>query len=598
MTGLLDTRSRPAEVPLGGYRWKQNFSISPDGKMCRRDGFDGWELLDTRSNTDFHHQGDTREAITMLFESTTGDGKRRLIAGTQSRLALLDSSAGTWSNLTAGLSLGATGTRWRAAELQDVILFTNNQDLVRYLEPTSMATVQNVTQLSSGSPGGVAVTAANVVASYNGFMIVMNLVKDGRRQSSTIHWSDLNLPLTWLPDDGHTGSLAGYQDLDYGDDILAAAPLLGALYIFTRRAIWRMMPSNDATSVFAFTKVYSEPKNQSGCLAFPNTLVSDGENLWYMGRDGIYRYNPYIPVPVRDDWLYRASGLIYRKLDTQIDDTYCLSPIAEYVPATREIWISWPDAAYGTNGNNNWTMVAQTEHHTADVVDHGFTAMVNFRLTPESVQKCNETQYFLAVSGTDWTIKSIGGVFHRELYTISTNADTGLPDRTIDLTDDDVLHTSGYYSILRGMVPLGLNDREKKLRKVLIDHDTSYADTYPVVQLRIGNAYSMVDPNDSEGLPLSGPVAGAGCAPQWMVIKSDGVNGVTNPPLKCPDLMTLKEMNEKGLRANVGMSWPMMQIGRFLFFEITVQAANGGAAIGGDSCLQRIDFDAAVQPKP
>ena len=591
LTGMMDTRSRPADIPAGGFRWKENFAVTSDGKLCRRQGFERWTPnTGTITNGDFHFRNGTREPVTFMFESTTGDGARRFFCGTQSDLWLLDQSTGLYNRIASGL--GADGSRWHAAELQDTILFVNNNDLVRFWQP-GFGEVQILTGLSMN----VNIATAAVVVSYNGFMIVMNIVRDGLRKSSEVYWSDINNPTVWDLDNTITGSLAGFQDLDYGDEILAAAPLLGALYIFTRRAIWRMMPSGDPTTIFAFTKIYSEPKNQSGCLAFPNTLVSDGENLYYMGRDGIYRYNPYIPVPVRDDWLHRADGLIYRKLDTQMDAAYCAAPVAEYVPSNREIWISWPDTTSG--GINNWTLVAQVEQHTADVVDHGFTSMVNFRLTPESAQKCNEDQYFLAASGTDWTIKSIGGVFLRELYSVGI-------DPTADIPLDTQPYDIGYYSVLRGMVPLGLTDREKKIRQVTIDHDTSDADSYPVVQLRIGNSHNLVDANDFD----------THCAPQWRVINTDLVNGVVNPPLRCPDLETIPEMApfpnsatksmtigqaQAGLvsrRTNTGMDWGCMETGRYLYYEITVQNADGSPALGGDSCVQKIDFDAMVMPKP
>ena len=573
LTGQLDTRSRPADIPPGGFRWKQNFAVTPEGKLCRQSGFERF-FSDAASytNYDFHSRGGTRKPLTFMFESTASDGTRRFFCGTQSAIYRLNQDTGEYDTLIDGV--GAEGTRWHAAELQNTVMFTNNNDPV-YMCDVAGATVSPVGSLLYNNN----VSAAAVIVQYNGFMIVMNVVQAGVRQGARIHWGDLNIP------DGFNiapaSSLAGFQDLEYGDDILNAAPLLGALYIFTRRSIWRMMPSGDSTSVFAFTKVYTEPKNQSGCLAFPNTLVSDGQDIRYMGRDGIYRYNPYIPAPVRDDWLHRADGLIYRQLPTQIDGDYCLSPVAEYMPTNREIWWSWP--TIGTNGINNYALVSQVELKTAGVVDHGFTALVNFRRTPASAQKCNEVQDFLGVSGEDYCIKSIGGVFYREMVTLDSSGDP-----TVDIPEDSAYYTVGYNSILRGMVPLGMADREKKLRRLLIDHDTSEQDVPCVVQLRIGNSFVLVDPNDTDVI----------CAPQWRVIKFDGVNGITNPPLQCADQMKLPDMAAAGLRPNKGMAWPMLETGRFLYYELTILNADGSPAVGGDTCLQRIDFDAMAMTKP
>ena len=576
LSGMLDTRSRPAEVPVGGFRWKQSFAVTTEGKLCRRAGFSRFYPNDGDfANGDFHFQNGAREPITLLFESTKNDGTRRLFIGTQSGIWLLNQATGEYMSILSGQ--GALGTRWHAAELQDVVMFTNNNDpMFAYDLGTSAST----------PIAAFGVTSASVISSYGGFMLLMNVIQDAKRVSSRIVWSDLNLPTKFTVG---TDSIAGFQDLDYGDDILASAPLLGALYVFTRRSIWRLMPSGDPNSVFTFTKVYTEPKNQAGCIAFPNTLVSDGQDLWYMSRDGIYRYNPYIPVPVRDEWAHRADGLIYRAAQYAMDETYCLSPVAEYMPANREIWISWPNNT--AQGINNWTLVLQIEQKTADVVDHGFTALVNYRLAPVSAQNCNEQQFLLAASGTDWAIKSIGGVFYRELYPVAMDVD-GLP--TADIPEATTSYTVGYYSILRGMVPLGLNDRDKKIRKVLVDHDTSEQDVPCVVQLRIGNAYSMVDPNDPDS--LNGLIANTHCAPNWRVIKFDGANGVVNPALNCPDQTSLNDMEKRGTRTNIGMCWPMQETARFLFYEFTIQNRDGSPAVGADSCWQRCDFSAMAMP--
>jgi hypothetical protein len=588
LTGIMDTRSRPADVPLGGFRWKQNWAVSTEGKLFRRPGFQiAFSDLVSASSTpqtlnyDFRNQNGDRELPTFLFESTSSEGIRHIFIGTQSGVWVLDEATGLWTAILSGL--GASGTRWHAAELQNMVLFTNNEDAVRSYN-LKTGGVLTVTALSSGCD----VTAAAVIVQYNAFMMVMNVVADNERQGSRVMWSDINLPETWQDAVPNDGNLGGFQDLEYGDDILAAAPLLGALYIFTRRSIWRMMPSGDSGTVFAFTKVYSEQKNQAGCIAFPNTLVSDGENLYYMGRDGIYRYSPYIPVPERTDWIHRADGLIYRSgLTTTLDGDYCLSPVAEYLPASRELWFSWPGMdqhELAAAGINNYTLICQTEQKTADVVDHGFTALANYRRTPASAQKCNEVQDFLGVSGTDWTLKSIGGVYYRQIYDVVLD-DNGLPTPDIQLTEEPA--DVGYYSILRGMIPLGLTDREKKVRRLLMDHDTSDEDTPCVMQLRIGNSRNLVDPNEDRPT----------CSPQWRIVKYDGANGVTNPPLRCPNQVTLATMATKGLRPAQSLAWPCQEKGTFLYYELKVMNEDGAAGVGGDVFLQRIDFDATAMPK-
>lgn len=592
LSGILDTRSRPAEVPVGGYRWKQNWAITSDAKIARRQGFERfWNDATNYVNQDFHRQVQTREPITFMFESTTNDGVRRFYVGTQTGIWRLHDEAGVHEGEYERIftsTVAPAGARWHAAELQNIIHFTNDYDKVLQYDPSDPYGTQAEALPSLVAPVGV--LHAAVIVQWNGFLMVMDTTEGDGIHRSRIRWSDLNI-------DDFTGgapSLANFQDLNYGDDILSAAPLLDALYVFTRRSIWKMSVSGDNTSVFAFSQVYTEPKNQSGCIAFPNTLVSTGQDLYYIGRDGIYRYNPYIPVPEREDWLHRADGLMFRTLTSQLDQNYCQSPVAEYMPTNREIWFSWPgrdQIALGQDGINNWTLVAQIELKTADVVDHGFTALVNFRRTASGIQQCNEEQDLLGASGTDWTIKSIGGPFYRELYNVTAGG-TAMPE--VDLALGALPVQVGYNSILRGMVPLGLADREKKLRSVLIDQDVSVEVPPCAMQLRIGNAFSLVDPNDSAVLPVV--TAGAKYVPVWRIIK-DALTGLGYKLLQCADQTTIAEMYAKNLRSNIGMQWPVFETGRFLFYELTVMNQDGTAAIGGDVYLQRLDFDAMVQPK-
>jgi hypothetical protein len=219
--------------------------------------------------------------------------------------------------------------------------------------------------------------------------------------------------------------------------------------------------------------------------------------------------------------------------------------------------------------------VAQVQLQTADVVDTGYTSFVNFRRTPTGPQKCNETQDFLGASGVDWCIKSIGGALFREYANTIT-----LEDQTTDIALTATYRRSGYNSQLRAMIPLGFNDRDKIVRGVLLDHDTSSQDPPCVVHLRIGNSFSLVDVNDTEDV----------CAPMWHVLP--------DKPLSCPDSASLTALAAKHQRPDRGTTWPCYEQGRFLWFELTIQNADGTPAIGGDTCLQRVDFDAMAMRKP
>lgn len=508
------------------------------------------------------------------MESTSSAGTRRYFLGTQSSVSMLNPTTGLYTDIFT--NKGAAGTRWKAAELADTVVFVNGHDNVCAYQYTPETGPPAVTTGAIPSlTNTLNVSSAKIVVQYQGFILVMNVVQDGKRAANRIIWSDLNLPFDWDPKDPSdpaSTSLAGFQDLDPGDEILAASPMGGRLYIYTRRAIWWISPSGDATTTFIFNQAYTEPKNQTGCLAYPNTLVSTGAEHWYLGRDGIYKFTPYVPAPERPDWLHRASGVIYKKADTKLDTSYCQSPIAEYVPDARELWISWP--SYNNEGNNNWCLVAQLQMETADVIDTGYTSLVNFRQNPASLEECNESQDFLGASGVDWCIKRIGDVFKREyVYSASDDITADIP---VVATTVDV----GYNSSMRGMIPLGLNDRDKIVREVLVDHDDTAQLNPCVMRARIGNSRSLVDPNDLDDI----------CAPQW--------RDLGTRLLACPDGAKISVLTAKNLRPDKATVWPAYEQGRFLYFEITIENADGTAAVGGDTCLQRVEFDCTGLQRP
>lgn len=574
LTGVLDLRSRPADIAAGGFRWRQNWGTSDENKLCRREGHSRLfppALNGTYANSDHHFQNATREPITLIYENTNPDGSRNLFDGTSSRVSLLDETSGLWTDIITGL--GANGSQWKAASLQGFVLFTNNVNPVQAysIGGASLVGIPDLITLN--------VTAAAVIVEFNGVIFLMNVFQNGSRQSSRVRWSDLNNPVSnagginsWVPG---TGSLAGFQDLDYGEQILAAKAMLGALLIYTTRAIWQCTVNPNATPTtapFLFQKIYSEPKNQIGCLAYPNTLVSTGLDHYYMSKDGIYHFSPYLAEPERIDWIHKADAIIFTNPLTKLDPNLCTSPVAESLPIAKEIWFSW--ALPGFPFNNSWTLVLNIEQKAADIVDHGYTALANYHPNPSTSQLCSQTQVFIGASGIDWGLKQIGGVLSREMLTLTNG----------HITEDIPLNApiyviTGYYSQLRGMIPLGAVDRDKLIRRVIVDDDVSEQTVPCAWRLRIGHSYKLNDPNDTD------PV----CTPIWRQLE--------DRPMQCPDVDTVPDMTAKNLTPDINTEWPMLERGNFLYFELTVANKDGSPAIGGDVCLSRIDFDVSAMPQ-
>jgi hypothetical protein len=131
------------------------------------------------------------------------------------------------------------------------------------------------------------------------------------------------------------------------------------------------------------------------------------------------------------------------------------------------------------------------------------------------------------------------------------------------------------------MIPLGLMEREKTLRSVLLDHDTRVQTDPCIARLRIGNHRLLVDANSTDTT----------CSPQWRTVGDD-------KSLECPDSQTIAEMTAKNLRPDNATVWACYDQGRFLWFELSILNADGTPAIGGDSAFHRIEFEVQGAPKP
>ena len=305
LSGALDTRTQPEEVAIGAWRWKSNFRLTSGTRLCRREGFEKAFNSSSYVNGDLHDQGYVAngavtavapEHLTMLFEAGDNTGRIYVSGGTQNRLYLYDESAGTWSNILAlnqTEELGTSQQRFKCAELQQIILFTDNVNPI-YNTAVGGLTVAPVPELQS-----LGVTAAGVVIEFAGFLLLMDVAESGvGRTSSRILWSDFNGPTHWTPGAVYNNvtSLANFQDLDYGAQILNAIEVAGSLWIYTTESIWRCSPTGDS-QVFSFTKVYTDTKNHSKCLVYPNTLVSVGTQMYYASQEAIYYFDPFIPEP-------------------------------------------------------------------------------------------------------------------------------------------------------------------------------------------------------------------------------------------------------------------------------------------------------------
>lgn len=589
---IFDARSTADSQPLGAFAWKENMAVNIDSKLARARGF-GRPFLPCPRGLDWSDRT-TLEPITLMFASVANDNSRRLFVATKTTIGVLNETTGVVTEFPN--TFGADGNaslaqvRFHAAELQNEVFFTNGLDLVQY-HTIGSATVQAVPDLAgagenaAGTP--VAVESAEVVVSWNGFMFLMNTMEGGERFASRIRWSDLNRPLLWVPGAAAVDSifpLSAFQDLEYGESILAAIPRDGSLYVYTDKSIWKCTLTIDTSQVnpaevvtLSCVRIYTEPKNQAKCLAYRNAIVNDGTTFWYAGRDGIYRFKPgYSAEPERVEWLHRSTVMIFSPGAMQIDKTACQSPVMEFFPATDELHFSWPVAPAAiaapncdtyeavapepSLGLNAHTLVANTKFETADYRPYGATTYANFRSDTAAQGDCNQEILRLFASARDSTIKQMDNRNGWEFYTPAT----------------DSYAIEGYYSILRGVFPFEQFFREKLLKSFLVELTPDDPLDTALIACRIGVSYESLDPNAANGR----------CEVLW--------HPLTSKPIKCRNNYTAAEYVARGIQPFAPVKWNFLRKGRLLYFELTITSSTGVAPVAGGCSASRFEVEGMI----
>ena len=632
LTGPMDSRSNPEDCPPLSFRFKLNMEVDTSDRLAR--GY-GWDRLlhDAAhySNQDAHDQGDcydtspTREPITFLSEFTRTDQARKLYRGTRSRLASLNESDGSWTTVARGFGGGAatdTQIRWSAGQSVDTLILTNGidkpQSHVIGVSPAAcgMNSVAEVADLNT-----LKVTQARIATQFSGCVFLLGVTQDGRFYPSRVRWSGVNKPLTWVPG---LDTVAGFQDLPYTETILGAIEVQSNLVIFTDRSIYRCYVNGNT---FGFTRTYTEPVSKDRCLVYPDTLVTDGSNCWYAGRDGFYEWNLYVQQPNRPDWLWRSSNFVF----DNIDQTCCRGPVGQYWPEKKSILWSWPRS--GTDCQPYRTIHANLRSLTAHIIDHGFTAFTSFRSDAqmtigdlldtctvdlrtfcaqlgdkrliEFCQECNAQQIIVGASSEDWCLKELGSSYHRDTC---TNAATGTgtlgPDGTFQPFVGQY-QSDGYFSIIRGMFPLGNMDREKQINDFLLNAKQDFLlGPLNYWRLRIGTSYEARDANP-DGNVLAFAYPGDDLAPDYVdEFSTDGGycevlwHLQSDREIHCVDKDTEAQYLANNTRPSEGRNWPLFEQGRFLYYEITAiskdQFGQVVPPVGASFIASRVQVQARV----
>jgi len=328
-----------------------------------------------------------REAITLLHSFRSVSGRRRLIAGTMSRLYVNNETGGNWRILADGLGgschdpsdCTCSPKRFTSAQLGNTVIFCNGIDPVL---------VWQSDEAPNGCYGWSAdylmdllalnISTAEVCGVYQGFLFIGDVTADGERIPSRLHWCDYNNPLHWAPG---FESLAGFHDFGQGETILVVKPIGGKIRIYTDRAIY------DGTIVaddrlFSFQEVYRGER----IPVYRHGFVNGGDFHMFMGEDTIYIMSEYDREPTPFEWCHLASGAVFRGLPSSwitaideldafppINDRNCNNIVGGWDGLNEAAWFSWPT---GDDQCPSQSLILWPKRRKASLVDHGFTAFV------------------------------------------------------------------------------------------------------------------------------------------------------------------------------------------------------------------------------
>ena len=340
----------------------------------------------TYCGTSLHGLPGCKEAISLITEVVTA-GNRKTFASTMSRVYEFNQSAGNWRIISDGLGsplyseeqCTCNSVRGMSASLGGYFLYTNGFDppMIYFVGDESVTCDLNALQPISDL-AVLDVTRAGGVVEWNGFIFFFDITESGVRHTGKIIWSDLNEPYSFIESDT---SAAGFAVLGLDETILNAAPLGNWLMIYTDRNIYRctLVGGED---VFNFEAIHQGDDEGTDALYYKFSLINAGSQHIYVGRNEVFSFGKYDVAPQVRAWINRASGIIFNGMNEEdahyekINDLACNLVTGGWNALTEEAWISWPT---GDGVCPNVTLRLNLKYQTADLVDHGFTAMATIR---------------------------------------------------------------------------------------------------------------------------------------------------------------------------------------------------------------------------
>jgi hypothetical protein len=220
------------------------------------------------------------------------NGTAYLIFITTTKIYYYNNAYATAIDITGGTLTGTTQDPVFAEIAQNVFIFTNGRDPIKYWNGTgNIADLPGLTDCE----GGVTTVRAKCLIYFNQFLLLGDTTENGSHYPQRIRWSKLGDIYTWKNDVNGLGQ-AGYADLTDGVDwVQTMRPFGNYLVVYKERSIqvlsyiggdliWDKRPAIIGTGLLA-----------------PKALCDLGDEQLFIGPDNVYSFDLIEPKIAGDD---------------------------------------------------------------------------------------------------------------------------------------------------------------------------------------------------------------------------------------------------------------------------------------------------------
>jgi len=556
MTAPMDIRSQPDQVTWGHWRFVLNSRAVEKGKACRREGWRRFGYQTGHPNSDLHDQHGGTGRIRTIYSHknpTRTNSGNRLYAGAETNLWESRSDGG-WRNVGEDLPMGGD---WEFTSLNDIVIAANSKRVLWHRPDIGVFT-------PIPSLAKIGLTGASVAWVFEGTLFLADVVMDNSDVGHRVVWADLN-SIEFEPT---TDSIAGFRDLMAGERILAAVPTGTSFTIFTTHGAWRQGVANGQ---FVFQQLYFS-KTRDACPIGKRAIVSNREIAYFIASDGIYALAPYSPAPEWSEWMNQGLPLGF------IQDDRCVVTASAYDPIRNEIL--WSAATLGQ------TYVVNLRQTSTSMIDHAFIAM-----TPADIDRGQSI-------GMWWVASGICSPAEIEVnYPVKPRDDPRIyPDAPATMTTDGCLPFDPPCDICDGVTEFVAVSAIDNAIKV-------FPDDFYAREMRVGNAWVLegyatrfvtgsltfgIEAVKRVGKVAMNFTAGAADVPGGIRLIVGTSGSAVDPMADFKPATFVMNLSTKKLVApptpigdapNIQpLAWTFLADGRFVFFELRIDAATGAAA--------------------